>query len=249
MSQIIVATVVASLLVVLAVVLIRFNLKRVHIRRRAAKATDAQLEAIYSLVEAIGTEPPRGCVLARTNRVAPDTFGIISFPDVLAEFPWKGRAVSVSSDLQQPFRFTHSPLAATQLVGRVFRPMQVPRRRGRSGQVKSVLSPNRYISGNEALDAALRQVCPEYPAELLSYLLSAGADTFEFEPIDQARIGGSAAWVQDPELQKCDECGQTMALILQLPGSLLSSRGSRGTFYWFGCRQHLDATKTVAQFT
>jgi hypothetical protein len=208
-----------------------------------------KLEAIYLLVEATGAEAAVGCVLARTNRVARDAAGIVTLPDDIDEFPWRGRAIAVNSGVAQPFAFIESRVGTTQLVGRIFRAVRIPRRRGRSGKVTNVFSPSRYISGNAALDGALRQVCPEYPAELLAYLLLAGADTFEFEPIDQARIGGSAAWVQDPQWQKCDTCGGTMALILQLPGSLLSPRRGRGTFYWFGCKQHVDATKTVAQFT
>lgn len=243
------ATVVAGLVIALAVVLVRFNLKRVHVRQQAARASEAQLEAIYRLVEASGTETPACCVLARTNRVAPDAAGIVALPEGLDEFPWGGRAVAVSSDPDQPFGFVPSPTGATQLAGRVFRPVRIPRRRGRSGKVKNVLSPSRYLSGNEELVVALRQVCPKYPADLLSHLLLAGADTFEFDPIDQARVGGSPAWIQDPEWPKCDECGRSMALILQLPGSLLSPRPGRGTLYWFGCKQHLDSTKAVEQLT
>jgi hypothetical protein len=249
LALIVVAAVVACLVLALAVALVRFNLKRVHIRRHAAAATDAQLEAIYRLVEANGTEPAVACVLARTNRAASDAAGVVALPDDLAEFPWNGRAVAVGpSPEAAPFAFMATAASTTQLAGRVFRPVRVPRRRGKSGKVRSVLAPSRLASGNEPLLAALRAVCPEHPVDLLSHLLMAGADTFEFEPIDQARIGGSPAWVQDPEWPKCESCGATMALILQLPGSLLSPNRSE-TLYWLGCRQHPDTTKAVTQRT
>ena len=53
--QMIAITVVTGLVLALAVVLILFNLKRVQIRKCAAKATDDELEAIYVLVEATST--------------------------------------------------------------------------------------------------------------------------------------------------------------------------------------------------
>lgn len=92
--------------------------------------------------------------------------------------------------------------------------------------------------------------CPENPHGLLAYLLCAGRESYEFEPIDQARVGTSPSWVQDPQHQLCPQCQRRMSLILQLPGTLLSHQAyHRGTFFLFGCPTHPTETSSLGQFT
>jgi hypothetical protein len=126
----------------------------------------------------------------------------------------------------------------------------VPRTRLKSGKLRNLFSPKRYLSGTPELTRALREVCPAHPGELLCYLLCVGQESFEFEPIDQARVGTVPAWVQDAEWPTCPQCRRRMSVILQIPGTLLWPKPSpRGTFYWFGCKRHPERTETVAQFT
>lgn len=125
----------------------------------------------------------------------------------------------------------------------------MPRHLTKSGKARNTFSPSKYVAGNPRLLSALSTVCPAYPTELLAYLLVAGAETFEFDPMFQARIGGSPSWVQDAEFPECDQCRKRMSLILQVPGAVLPGKPmGEGTFYFFGCAKHPDITRTVAQF-
>ena len=68
MVKIVIAGIIAVTVIPLAVVLIRFNRKRLHIIRCAKAASAEQLEAIYAQIDHLGTEAPSCAVLARTNR-------------------------------------------------------------------------------------------------------------------------------------------------------------------------------------
>lgn len=234
----------------LGFVLVRFNLKRLRIIREAAAATTEQLEEIYQLVEAGSSESANGFVLGRLNEAADDASCTVAIPSELEDFPWAGMSVAIDVDNDVRFRFLDSSGPEAQLLGLKYRAVAVPRARLKSGKIRNQFFPAQYVKGNERLREKLVNICPAYPAELLSYLLCVGGGSFEFEPIDQCRIGTSAAWVQDPEFQYCDQCNERMALILQMPGTLLHKKAfHRGTFYFFGCKKHADRTRSVAQFT
>jgi hypothetical protein len=157
-------------------------------------------------------------------------------------------AIEVGRDVQ--FRFLDASVQGTQLLGLKYRPVAVPRLTLKSGETRNQFAPSQYLKGNEELREKLKRICPSYPLELLSYLLCAGRESFEFEPFDQGRIGTSAAWIQDPEFQYCDQCNKRMVLILQVPGALLDKKAyNPGTFYLFGCKNHPDRTRAVNQFT
>lgn len=242
--------IVAAAAIVLAVVLIRFNRKRMAIVRAATAATERQLEAIYTLVEGSSTLPAAGHMLARTNRRSADPACIIPIPEDLPGFAWAGKRIEVTIAKEVEYRFIEPAPGAPTLLGKVVRPVRIPRyRSGRAGTVRNAFAPEKYLAACPELRAALVEVCPVYPAELLAYLLCIGGETFEFEPINQARIGATAAWVQSPEHQNCGVCGKRMALILQLPGMAISPKHlHEGTFYLFGCVRHPDQTSSVAQF-
>jgi hypothetical protein len=232
-----------------AVVLVRFNRKRLGIARAAAAATAEQLEGVCRAVDACGTEPPNGYILARTNDVVDDGESVVHLPR-LDGFPWAGRSVAVSVAADVQFRFVDDARGTTRLLGRSYRAVAVPRRRTESGTSRNVFTPSRYLKRSPELRRALETICPAYPAELLSYLLCAGRQSFEFEPIDQARIGATAAWVQDRERHACRVCRKRMKLIVQVPGTLAHRTAfRRATFYFLGCAQHPEETVTVAQFT
>lgn len=235
----------------LAVVLVRFNRKRLYVARCAATTTPEQLERIYSLVEQTGTRAANGYVLARTNKTTTETRCLVPIPKGLPEFPWAGRVVEATVSNTVELQFVEAAAFEPSLLGHVYRPVQVPRHPTKSStKERNTFSPERYVANSAELSAALSTVCPKYPTELLSYLLCVGRASFEFEPIDQARIGTSPAWVQDPEHQTCDECKRRMHLVLQLPGTVISKKAfHRGTFYLFGCVTHPDRTKTLGQFT
>jgi hypothetical protein len=243
------ALLVFALLAKLAVVLVGFNRKRVHIIRAASGATDDQLEEIYKQVEASDSQVSKGWVLARTNAVVEDESCIVRVPD-LPDFPWSGKSIRIEADKSVQFRLNEEKAPHTQLLGRIYTPVAVPRIQLKSGKARNRFDPKQYLKSNAALRDKLATVCPEYPTELLSYLLCAGHQSFEFEPIDQARIGTSAAWVQDPEFQSCGQCKKRLRLILQLPGTLVHKKAFHaGTFYLFGCASHPDQTATIVQYT
>lgn len=113
-----------------------------------------------------------------------------------------------------------------------------------------MFSPGDYVARSPALLDALTALCAAYPRELLAFLLCVGRESFEFEPIDQGRIGTTPAWVQDPEYPTCDHCRKRMQLIVQLPGMVISEKAfHRGTFFLFGCPVHPHHTKQLGQFT
>jgi hypothetical protein len=237
--------------IALAMVLVFFNRKRLNIARCAGSASQEQLERIYRLVEQIGTVPANGYVLARTNKRTGEMRGLIPVPNELSGFPWAGRIIEVRVSKDVDFQFVEVPVVEPSLLGHVYRPVSVPRHQTKgSAKQRNIFSPERYLVKNPGLLAELAVVCPKYPQELLSYLLCVGRESFEFEPIDQARIGTSPAWVQEPENQTCDECGKRMHLVLQLPGTVISEKAfHRGTFYLFGCLTHPHNTKSLGQFT
>jgi hypothetical protein len=235
----------------LSVVLLRFNRKRLIIVRAAAAASASQLEHIYMLVERTGTVAVNGYVLARTNRRSDDSRCLIPIPTGLPKFPWAGKAVLVTTSSEVQFQFVDAAAVEPSLLGHVYRAVQVPRHQSHgSAKARNTFAPQKYVASSENLHAALKEVCPAYPTDLLSYLLCVGRANFEFEPIDQARIGTSPAWVQDPDHPVCKECGKRMALVLQMPGTTISKKAfQRGTFYLFGCVDHPDQTKSLGQFT
>jgi hypothetical protein len=248
MVKIAAAAILAAIAIALAIVLIRFNRKRLHIIRCAQAATAEQLEAIYAQIDRLGTQTSSCAVLARTNRrSASDQDWTIPVPPYVE--PWGGRAISAERGPDVGFRLFPSSASEPTLRGQVYRIVPVPRHLTRSGKTRNQFSPNKYVAGNPQLLSALGAVCPAYPAEVLAYLLAGGAETFEFDPMFQARIGGSPSWVQDAEFPACDECKQRMSLILQLPGAMLPGKKlPDGTFFFFGCAKHPDKTRTVAQF-
>lgn len=242
------STVAGGCLAALAIVLIRFNRKRLRIARIAAAATSDDLGSIYGLIQETTREQPCGCVLARTNQKAAHTRCIVELPHGLDDFPWSGRTVEIESRGKVAFRFIEQPVSETAFAGRVLRPVLVPRIKLSSGKFRNVFSPKRLVASSDTLTSALRRLSTESPADLLSYLLCVGSESFEFEPIDQARIGTNPAWVQDPEWPTCPRCHRRQGLILQIPGTLFSPQ-RKGTYYWFGCKKHPDATQVVQQFT
>jgi len=234
----------------LALAIVLFNVKRIRIIRAAAAATNDQLEEIYQLIEAGSSEKVNGFVLGRLNKAADDVSWVVAIPSELEKFPWAGKCIAVDVDTDVRFRFLDSSHQTTQLLGRQYRPIAVPRVRLKSGKLRNQFSPSQYVKRNEHLREKLRRICPKYPTDLLSYLLCTGQETFGFEPMNQGRIGTTAEWVQGQENQYCDHCKQRMTLILQVPGSLLPKKSFEdGTVYLFGCRKHTDQTRTVVQFT
>jgi len=251
-----IATLVGVALVVaacaLAVIIFRFNQKRRHIAQCFSSASHEQLENIYALVERTGSVASNGYVLARTNQTVRQSRCLVPIPADLQGFPWSGRTVEATAANEVKFQFVEAAVTEPSLLGRIHRPVRVPRHRTKKSPTKqrNVFSTQQYIADSPALLSALQAVCPAYPEDLLSYLLCAGRDSFEFEPIDQARIGTSPAWVQDPEPVTCKECGKRMQLVVQLPGTLISRKAfRRGTFYLFGCAAHPHQIKTLGQFT
>lgn len=77
----------------LAVVLIRFNRKRLFVAECTRNASPEQLEHIYTLVEQVGTVPATGYVLARTNQHTRDHRCLVPIPHEISGFPWAGQVV------------------------------------------------------------------------------------------------------------------------------------------------------------
>jgi hypothetical protein len=148
------------------------------------------------------------------------------------------------------FHFVMPTVDRITLLGNVYRYVRVPRGRSEraAGVARNWYSPARYVRASAPLLAALVEVCPRYPKHLLEYLLCVGRESFEFEKVDQARVGGTPAWVQRPGAPGCGTCGKPMQLILQIPGPLLGSAAFRSaTFYFLGCGAHPEKTRSLRQ--
>jgi hypothetical protein len=234
----------------LALSIVWFNIKRKRIMRAAARATPAELETIYALVEASGSADSTGFVLGRTNTTADDPSCVVEIPATMTDFPWAGRSFHVEAAQDVQFRASETTGSGIRLLGRVYRPVAVPREKLASGKERNRFNPRLYVRSSSILRDSLVRICPEHPEDLLSYLLCAGQDSFEFEPINQARIGTSAAWIQDPEFQYCDQCRKRMILVLQIPGTLVHRKAFHSaTFYLLGCKSHPDRTASVKQYS
>jgi hypothetical protein len=236
--------------VILAVVFLNpHNRKRRYIIRCAEDASPEQLEAIYHQIESCGGETPACAILARTNARSGGVEDL-SIPVPPYVQPWAGRVISAEGGgIDLAFRFSSSRASPAIVRGKQYRIVPVLRQRTKSGKPRNQYSPKKYMSNNPDVLRPLQAVCSRYPAELLGYLLATGCDSFECEPTDQTRIGGSPSWVQDPEFPKCGVCQKSMSMILQLPGSLLPGKPSpEGMFFFFGCATHPEETKTDAQF-
>jgi len=249
MVKTLVIGVIALVAILVAAVLIRFNLKRRRIIQCAKGASADQLESVYAQVTQIGTETPSCAILARTNqRSGGDQNWSIPIPSYVE--PWAGHAISAEFGPDVQFRFSSSTTPEPALRGVIYRIIPVPRIRTKGGKERNQFAPSRYVANSPKLLSALSAICPSYPSDLLAYLLMAGAETFEFDPMFQARIGGQPSWVQDAEFPQCDDCKKRMSLVLQLPGTMLPGKPlASGTFYFFACAKHPDKTKTVGQFS
>lgn len=247
----IVSTVVAAVGTWLAVVLVRFNRRRRRVIESANKLDHSSLERIYTAIEAIGSEEPNGYILARTNRTTADARLLVPLTGIVAPSPWVGQEVEIHLAKDVRFSLGGAQVNEPQLLGKIFRPVAVPRRLTKSGaKARNTFEPGRYLAGSVDLRTQLEAACPEDPQGLLAYLLCAGRQSHEFDPIDQARIGTSPSWVQDAEQHLCPVCKQRMALILQVPGTMLSRKAyHRGTFFFFGCPSHPTQTSSLGQFT
>lgn len=240
------AVLIAIPVAALVIALVQFNVKRLHIIRKARAATEAQLERIYIQLEKIGTEPPVCAILGRTNGEATES-SICSIPVPSFVEPWGGRIITGDSETDVTFGITDVGTQQTVLQGKLYRVIPVPRKKTKTGKQQNQFACSKHLTNNHELVSALSDVCPRYPKELLSYLLSPGTESFEDG--EQVRIGGSPQWVQEAEFPNCPICKKRMGLILQLPGSLLPSKPlPEGTFYFFGCREHIAETTTVGQF-
>lgn len=247
-TTIIVGIVVLALAIPLAVVLIKFNLKRRRIIQCAATASPMQLEAIYSAIEKSGTEPPTTAVLARLNQ----SRGPIEFQLVipLCIEPWGGMAVEPTIGKEVVLSLKASTEAQPYLHGKPFKVVLVPRHRTKSGKERNTYSPDEYFRRIPEVAAECERICPDYPRELLGYLFNTSIESHEFDPIFQVRLGGSASWIQDPEFKSCTVCKKRMSHIAQVPGAMLPGRTpDKGSFYLLGCREHLGETCTIEQFT
>jgi hypothetical protein len=246
MVPMIVTIVLVALLTPLAVLLVRFNRKRHHIIQCARAATEVQLETIYSCMDgAVGVTS--SAVLGRTNRHASGDNWLIPIPGYVK--PWGGQVISGKQGEEVTFVLVESAALEPRLKGCVYRTVARPPITEDDEQNVATLLV-RFVGEHPTLKTALSAVCPEYPAQLLQYLLGPGVESYELDPINEIQLGGSPAWVQDEEFPICRQCQKQLTLILQVPGTLLPGTAvPRGTFFFFGCSEHTDETKTIAQYT
>ena len=232
----------------LAVAIVRFNLKRSHIKRAAEAASADALDAIWAEIESLSEEPSTAAILVRANGAPLSDASAVSIPSDLRGFPWAGWSLHCVSDEQFELRKEAAPGGHSSLAGLRLRPMLIPRFKTKSGKARNAYAPSKYLQRSRRLGAQLAGICERYPGELLGHLLSL-ADTFEHDDMDQVRIGGSPGWVQSPEFPSCRTCGHKARFVVQIPGHLLPSRRRiSGTCYVFSCEHHPSEVELVVQY-
>lgn len=245
---IILALTFATGVVALGVVVARFNLKRRDVKRAYESATSQQIDQIAALIESIGSEPSVGGILINAKSQLKNERCVVHIPDGIKDFPWSGHAYKVKTDSSVSFTPTDEHCESTELLGHKYSFLATPRKLTRNGKARNIFDPKRYVKLCPELHSALEDISAKYPMELLSYILSNGS--IEFDPIDQLRIGTSAAWVQEPEWKYCPTCKKRMVLIIQLPGTSIHKKAFHEcTFFLFGCKSHPQLIECVEQYT
>lgn len=232
------------------VILFAANARRILVTRAAAAASAEQLQRVYAAVEGEAGKAKQACLLCRSNLTADDGVMHVAIPSVLQSFPWAGKTVMVTVGETVALDFTEVGQPSTHLAGKTYQPVCVPCRQAPTGAFRNCFSPGRFLADNEVLQQALTDICQRYPRQLLAYLLCIGTENVHYEAVDQARLGGEAAWMRTPnETALCPHCAQPLRLILQLPGSVLGdARHHEATLYWLGCGEHEDHTELIAQY-
>lgn len=245
-------TIAATILLPLAVSMVRFNLKRRAIIRSVRAASGAQLDAVYRIIEAAAAGDPGACLLVRSNETASSNENAIALPAGLSKFPWAGKRLKIEGALRDVPAIAvvdATDEGRSALGGKLFRPLRLPARRGKSGKsARNIYASSALLRMLPDLQPALSDICPQYPADTLTYLLGSGSESYEYEPIDQCRIASGIAWIQEPEVPRCADCVAPPAFIVQIPGMMLSPRLGEGNFYIFGCRTHVTNLMCVTQF-
>lgn len=231
----------------LAFVLIRFNLKRRGVIKAFESAKSEQIDKIVSLIESLGEESPIGGVLIPTNIQTVKQGCVVTIPENIKDFPWSGLSYKIKTNTNVSFLPTKERVVGAELLGNKYKFLAIPRNLTKTGKARNIFDPKRYIKLCPELQKLLEDISSKYPMELLSYIL---CGSIEFEPIDQLRVGTSAAWVQDPDWKYCPTCRKRMSLIIQLPGTSLHKKAfHEGTFFLFGCKSHPEFTELVDQYT
>lgn len=240
--------------IALAWSIIRFNIKRRSVNEAIESARSESLARVISLVESISTEPSAGRILIPSGAQSDGDRCVVAIPDDIQDFPWAGRSfgikLSTDPDVRPLVSFypVEEKTTDSTLLGREYRFLAVPRQRTKSGKLKNIFDPERILKLCPELMPALEDISTKYPLEALTAILCDGR--IEFEPIDQLRIGTSAAWVQRPEWKYCPICKKRMSLIIQLSGARIYRKALlSGTHYLFGCKDHPDVIESVEQFT
>lgn len=245
---VLVVVVIAVGVVAFVVAAVQHSRKRRAVEVALAHATPEQISRITGLVESIGTEPSVGGILVETDERASGQT-VISIPENIHDFPWAGQSVILKFDPDHVFSISEESSGHTLVSGRVYRYMAVPRVRTKSGKLRNVFDQKRFPKLNPGLLSALAEICEDYPQATLSAILWNG-DLDPPEPVDQLRIGTSAAWMQMPEWQYCERCRKRMRLVVQIPGPCTEEKRYReSTLYLFGCVEHTRETKSVVQFS
>ena len=246
---IILAFVLASVVVWLCTAIILFNLKRRAIQAAAKALSQEDFEKVVTLIERIGEFPSQGHIGVVRHPVPTESSQIIILPRSDPAFPWGGYAICVSEAVSRGrppvnFQVENDLPGGPQRDGRV-RWLAVPRlRTGKSRRLQNVFAPDRYLKLSPPLREHLEKFYPEDPKALLSFLLTVTHSIESVEPLDQLRCGLPPGWIQSPRFHKCRKCRRPLRLIVQVPGSLLSSRLAEGTFYFLGCPTHPAETIT-----
>src|SRR5712692_3996854 len=75
-----------------------------------------------------------------------DVSCVVSIPAGLENVSWAGSAIRVEVGQDVQFHVVHESLPNTQLLGRKYRPVAVPRLPCSSGKVRNTFAPGRYLA-------------------------------------------------------------------------------------------------------
>jgi hypothetical protein len=180
-------------------------------------------------------------------------------PPDLQLAPWNGATLQLYETRDeftclQPMETQSEPVLAEIAVPdqqRAFLfPMHLPRLK-HGKQFRNCFAPSKLLQRVPGLRERLNK--SEATSEsLLAYMMAPTIYGFDADVFDRIQVGGSQAWVQDPEVPKCDACRERMLFIAQIGLNASDSfpKNRRdGVVYVFGCKNHAAKFRCIYQCT
>ncbi|MGV8986659.1 MAG: hypothetical protein ACOH2H_10275 [Cypionkella sp.] len=235
--------VIAVVLTLLALVIVygRPMLGPIRTRRETARILALDPETLADLqmeIALAGELAPTAYILLPTGEPAGSDEAIVVLPPVMRQERLSGRALRLKVEPGTPPKLSvelckASP-AFTQLGGKEFDLVGIPRIRTATGQEINRPLPEQWMRRNPRLMDLALDICPQAPARVLDVLLQYGTINMPFK------------WLGVPEPHTCKHCKTRRRPVMQLWGQALGL-GAAAQVYVLACNCALDQFSAVVQ--